>query len=136
MLRKIKDQKGFTLVEVIVVAVIVLVLAAVAIPLYNGYIEDSRTNVANNLAGSVASGFGAALQQGNTPANTWITAATASASGKISIPNADATNAAANIITIPKGYTVTLNTTTMTVQASYTKGTKTFSSDTYNYGQP
>jgi len=57
-----KKQKGFTLVEVIVVAVIVAILAAVAIPLYTGYIKDSRSNSANNVAGSLASGLGAYYQ--------------------------------------------------------------------------
>ena len=60
ILRKIKkNQKGFTLVEVIVVAVIVAVLAAVAIPIYLNYIDTSRENQANNIAGSVASFCGA-----------------------------------------------------------------------------
>jgi len=61
MLRK--DQKGFTLVEVIVVAVIVAILAAVAIPLYMGYIRDSRINVGNNVAGTISSAAGASTQQ-------------------------------------------------------------------------
>ncbi|MBN2037000.1 MAG: prepilin-type N-terminal cleavage/methylation domain-containing protein [Chitinispirillaceae bacterium] len=59
MLRKKKD-KGFTLVEVIVVAVIVAVLAAVAIPLYIGYIRDSNISACNNAAGSAASFLAAA----------------------------------------------------------------------------
>ncbi|MFW5813350.1 MAG: prepilin-type N-terminal cleavage/methylation domain-containing protein, partial [Fibrobacterota bacterium] len=46
--------KGFTLIEVIVVAVIVAVLAAVAIPLYNGYIHDTRQDVVDNLAQTAA----------------------------------------------------------------------------------
>ncbi|MBN1758175.1 MAG: prepilin-type N-terminal cleavage/methylation domain-containing protein [Chitinispirillaceae bacterium] len=49
-----KNNKGFTLVEVIVVAVIVAVLALVAIQLYQGYVRESRTNTAENLAASAA----------------------------------------------------------------------------------
>jgi hypothetical protein len=36
-------------------AVIVAILAAVAIPLYSGYIRDSRVKTADNIAASVAS---------------------------------------------------------------------------------
>lgn len=61
--RKLKAQKGFTLVEVIVVAVIVAILAGVSIPLYLGYINNSRENAAANAAGSAAS-FAAACVNG------------------------------------------------------------------------
>lgn len=60
MLRVLRSKKGFTLIEVIVVAVIIAVLSAVAIPLYNGYIRDSRERTAENVAGSAASFIGTA----------------------------------------------------------------------------
>ena len=50
-----KSQKnGFTLVEVIVVAVIVLILSAVAIPMYNGYVRGARQDTVDNLAETAA----------------------------------------------------------------------------------
>lgn len=63
---KVNNKKGFTLVEVIVVAVIVAVLAAVAIPLYRGYLLSSRTNVCTNVAGSMATFCIASMDNGTT----------------------------------------------------------------------
>jgi len=110
----VKNQKGFTLVEVIVVAVIVAVLAAVAIPLYNGYIKDSRKNVADNLGGTVASACGATIQQNLTPPVAEHVGPTA-----IDFPGIT-DGAAANSIQVPDGFTVDITLTT--VQATYDKG--------------
>jgi type IV pilus assembly protein PilA len=102
MMKIQKNQKGFTLVEVIVVAVIVAVLAAVAIPLYMGYIHDSRINVANNVAGTLASALGATKQQNasNVPsAQTWNEGATVTLNGEDNVPN--------NIM-VPLGFNLTL----------------------------
>lgn len=129
MLRKLKDQKGFTLVEVIVVAVIVLILAAVAIPLYNGYIRDSRVNVASNIAGSIASAFGAAVQQ-ETYAGVAIVDATDDATGTVTVPAATA-GAPANVITIPKGfYPITVDAANNTVTVGYKNQ---FTGETYKF---
>lgn len=44
------QSDGFTFLEVLVVAVILAVLAAVAIPTYNGYVTRQRIAVVENLA--------------------------------------------------------------------------------------
>jgi len=80
------NNKGFTLVEVIVVAVIVLVLAAVAIPLYNGYVKSSRESVVENAAGSIATFLGVAAQVNNTV--TMNNPGTATATLSVSAANA------------------------------------------------
>lgn len=66
------NKKGFTLVEVIVVAVIVAVLALVGIQLYQGYVADARQGTADNLASQVA-GFITTEQNrgGAVAANTY-----------------------------------------------------------------
>lgn len=65
--KKLKqNQRGFTLVEVIVVAVIVAAMAAVAVPMYLGYVDSSRKNAAANAAGSIASFCGACVNSGGS----------------------------------------------------------------------
>ncbi len=100
----VKNQKGFTLVEVIVVAVIVAVLAAVAIPLYNGYIADSRMDVAENIAGSAASACGATLQQfpNNSRAGTYT--------GPTTIPF-PSRSGQTNVINVPNDFQVVISAT-------------------------
>ncbi|MBU4486411.1 MAG: prepilin-type N-terminal cleavage/methylation domain-containing protein [Candidatus Delongbacteria bacterium] len=58
-----KMRKGFTLIEVLVVAVIVAILAAVAIPAYNAYIKNSKEKVAINFAATVAQSAGTYYSQ-------------------------------------------------------------------------
>ena len=42
MFKKLKDKKGFTLVELIVVLVILAILAALLVPALTGYIDKAR----------------------------------------------------------------------------------------------
>lgn len=80
MRKQQQKQKGFTLVEVIVVSVIVAALAAVAIGVYTTYVNDARENAARN-AGSSLSGFCAACENtGGTVADT------ANAKGPFELP--------------------------------------------------
>ena len=45
---KMQDRKGFTLIELMIVIAILGVLAAVAIPYYNQYIENSKMRIARS----------------------------------------------------------------------------------------
>jgi prepilin-type N-terminal cleavage/methylation domain-containing protein len=53
-MKNLKNRKGFTMVEAIVVAVIVAILAAVAIPFYINYINNTRQETVDNLAQTAA----------------------------------------------------------------------------------
>jgi prepilin-type N-terminal cleavage/methylation domain-containing protein len=65
-----KMRKGFTLIEVLVVAVIVAILAAVAIPAYNGYIKSSKERVATNTSATVAAAMAAYYSEYQNPVLT------------------------------------------------------------------
>jgi prepilin-type N-terminal cleavage/methylation domain-containing protein len=45
-----RNRSGFTMVEVLVVALIVAALAAVSIPVYSGYIRTQKIEVVSGLA--------------------------------------------------------------------------------------
>ena len=47
------NQKGFTLMELMVVIVIVAILAAVAVPLYINYVKDAQRTEAKGAIGAV-----------------------------------------------------------------------------------
>jgi len=64
--RSFRGQGGFTLMELLIVVMIVGILAAAAVPLYLGYVRDSRLAEAKGLAGSVLTAAQACAQQ-NTP---------------------------------------------------------------------
>ncbi|MDR2727863.1 MAG: prepilin-type N-terminal cleavage/methylation domain-containing protein [Chitinispirillales bacterium] len=113
MTKLLKNNKGFTLVEVIVVAVIVLILAAVAIPLYNGYIEDSRRAALENACGAIASAAGAAIQSdGGISTNSPVSGDATSPANVIVMTTS--TGAGTQVL-VPKGMTATWNATTVTM---------------------
>ena len=47
------QDQGFTLIELLIVILIVGILAAVATPLYLGYVKDAKTAEAKTVAGSL-----------------------------------------------------------------------------------
>ena len=49
-----RNEKGFTLMELMVVIVIVAILAAVAVPLYINYVKDAQRTEAKATIGAIA----------------------------------------------------------------------------------
>jgi prepilin-type N-terminal cleavage/methylation domain-containing protein len=70
--RNRRRQKGFTMIELMVVVVIVGVLAAIAIPLYGKYIKNARVTEATGRIGEVITASKAWAQENQNAAGNPI----------------------------------------------------------------
>ncbi len=58
-----RNQRGFTLMELMVVIVIVAILAAVAVPLYTNYVKDAQRTEAKGAIGAIVAAEQVYLQR-------------------------------------------------------------------------
>lgn len=106
-----RNQKGFTLMELMVVIVIVAILAAVAVPLYINYVKDAQRTEAKGAIGAVITAEQTYFQLKGTYAPLPAGFVTNPAPGSQNGLNCDLTEALGNwAITVPtadkNGYTV------------------------------
>ncbi len=65
------NQKGFTLIELMIVIAIIAILAAIALPAYNNYVAKSQVTEAVSLAGGFKTKVGLFVtEEGSCPNNT------------------------------------------------------------------
>ena len=62
----LRNSKGFTLVELMVVVIIVLVLAGIAVPVYIHYIQEGKKSEAYAVTDSIVSGALVYFQKNDT----------------------------------------------------------------------
>ena len=62
----LRNRKGFTLVELMVVVIIVLVLAGIAVPVYIHYIQEGKKSEGYAVIDSIVSGALVYFQKNNT----------------------------------------------------------------------
>jgi prepilin-type N-terminal cleavage/methylation domain-containing protein len=126
-----RNEKGFTLMELMVVIVIVAILAAVAVPLYINYVRDAQRTEAKAAIGAIATAEQAYylkspnLNPGQQPTYTDLPTLEDPNVGLVDIRDAEQRW---NISVAPnggQGYTVTATYKTdnsITVTYSYTQG--------------
>ena len=64
-----RNQKGFTLMELMVVIVIIAILAAVAVPLYINYVNDAKRTEAKGAIGAIITAEQVYFQKNSTYTN-------------------------------------------------------------------
>ena len=100
-----EHEQGFTLIELLIVILIVGILAAVATPLYLGYVKDAKTAEAKGVAGSLWTSV-----QANAIANCGVATAVTTGYAKSGFSSTGTTSPARWTVTPGGDMTVVCNT--------------------------
>jgi type IV pilus assembly protein PilA len=57
MFTSLKNQKGFSLIELLVVVIIIAILAAIAVPIYMSYVQKARATEAQSAIAAIRSAY-------------------------------------------------------------------------------
>ena len=57
MFKNLRNQKGFSLIELLVVVVIIAILAAIAVPIYMNYVRNARSTEAQSALAAIRSTY-------------------------------------------------------------------------------
>lgn len=71
-MRLVKNQKGFSLIELLVVVVIIAILAAIAVPIYMSYVRKARATEAQTAIAAIRSAYRVHYQTYGTTENYTI----------------------------------------------------------------
>jgi len=80
MINKLKNRKGFTLIELIVVLAVLAIIMAIAVPRFLGVQEEAKKDADSSTAAMI--GKAAELYKVTTPTDTSITLSDLTTSGK------------------------------------------------------
>ncbi|MGD2093447.1 MAG: prepilin-type N-terminal cleavage/methylation domain-containing protein [Phycisphaerales bacterium] len=91
MMKQTRERRGFTLVELMVVILIVGILAAVAVPILRGRVEQAKWSEAAATAGAIRTAVRAAYAEDPTTVGAWNGQSVSGVSGTLGFQSGDLT---------------------------------------------